>query len=139
VANRTKWTAEKKAAFLDVIAHGGTATKAARAVGLARSRAFELRNEDPAFAEQWEAAWAEGTETMEDEGHRRATEGVTREKGVYHRGALVATEVVTEYSDTLLIFMLKGRKPETYRDNLNVEHGGQVIVRTYGGFDPGTV
>ena len=126
MANRTKLTAEKREQFLDVLSRGGTVTKAARAIGIRRAYAYEVRDREPDFAARWEEAWAEGTETMEDEGHRRATEGVVKEKGVYHRGSLVATEVEIAYSDTLLMFMLKGRKPETYRDNVSLEHTGKA-------------
>ena len=139
MANLTKFTLQKRDAFLAVLSRGGTATKAARAAGITRVRAYQVRDEDPDFAARWDAAWAEGTETMEDDGHRRATEGVTREKGVYHRGLLVGTEVVTEYSDTLLMFMLKGRKPDTYRETLKHQVGGDptndtpILVREYRG------
>jgi hypothetical protein len=29
----------------------------------------------------------------------------------------------------LLIFLLKSRRPATYRDNVKVEHGGQIEVK----------
>ena len=31
-----------------------------------------------------------------------------------------------KYSDNLLMFMLKGRRPETFRDNASIEHSGQT-------------
>jgi hypothetical protein len=49
-----------------------------------------------------------------------------REKGIYHQGVQVGTETVTEYSDTLLIFLLKAKRPEVYRDRTEVKHTGQV-------------
>lgn len=61
---------------------------------------------------------------MEREAYRRAVDGV--EKGVYYKGDRIATE--HEYSDTLLIFMLKARAPEKYRENLKVDHSGSADV-----------
>jgi hypothetical protein len=43
---------------------------------------------------------------------------------VFHQGQEVGQ--VRKYSDTLLIFLLKGRKPDTYRDNVSVEQKGKV-------------
>jgi len=31
---------------------------------------------------------------------------------------------VQRYSDTLLIFLMKARRPDKYRDNVKVEHAG---------------
>jgi transposase-like protein len=126
MANLTKLTREKEAAFLDVLARGGSVTKAARTVGLSRQAMYQRRDADAQLAARWDAAWQEGIETLEDEGIRRATEGVTKEKGVYFRGDLVATEVEINYSDTLLMFFLKGRKPDTYRDNASVKLSGDA-------------
>jgi hypothetical protein len=43
---------------------------------------------------------------------------------VFYQGIQTAT--VRKYSDTLLIFLLKGRKPERYRER--VEHSGKVSL-----------
>ncbi len=51
---------------------------------------------------------------------RRAVEGT--EKPVYQQGRLVGH--VQEYSDTLLIFLLKGRRPEKYGEKLRQEISG---------------
>ena len=50
--------------------------------------------------------------TGEDEAVRRAHDGV--DEPVFYQGK--ACGVVRKYSDTLLIFLLKGRRPEKYRD-----------------------
>jgi hypothetical protein len=49
---------------------------------------------------------------MEDEAVRRAVEGVDRP--IYYRGAVCG--YVTEYSDDLLIRMLKARRKDKYSD-----------------------
>ena len=45
-------------------------------------------------------------------------------KAVYHMGEVVGTE--REYSDTLLIFLLKGAMPEKYHENVKLEHDGSA-------------
>ena len=40
-------------------------------------------------------------------------------KPVYYRGEIVGT--VKEYSDTLLMFLMKGWMPEEFRDNVRAE------------------
>jgi hypothetical protein len=47
-------------------------------------------------------------------------EGV--EEPIVYQGEI--TNTVRRYSDTLLIFLLKARRPEKFRDNVKVEHGG---------------
>ena len=53
---------------------------------------------------------------------RRAAEGTL--KPVYQGGKLVGE--IREFSDTLLIFLLKGKRPEVYRENVKVEHSGKI-------------
>src|SRR5262245_28409092 len=64
---------------------------------------------------------------MKDEAYRRAVDGV--EKNVYQHGHKVGT--VREYSDNLLMFLLKGACPEEFRDNYKAEPDKMTPV-----FDP---
>ena len=48
---------------------------------------------------------------------RRALEG--GEEPVFYQGKIVGS--VRKYSDTLLMFMLKARRPERYRDRVGVD------------------
>lgn len=97
--------------FLVSLASYGNVTAAASAAGVSRGFAYESRHDDPAFASDWDAALDIGTSALEDEARRRAFEGV--EKPIYQGGSLVGQ--VQEYSDTLLIFLLKAHRPK-YRD-----------------------
>jgi len=63
-----------------------------------------------------------GAEALEDEAVRRGHEGWG--EPVFYQGQCVAT--VRKYSDTLLIFLLKGRKPQRYRER--VEHSGKLSL-----------
>jgi hypothetical protein len=80
-------------------------------------RCTNRRAADEAFARAWEDALEQGTDSLEDEARRRALQGV--EKPVFREGRQVGT--VTEYSDTLLIFLLKARRPEKFRDRARFE------------------
>lgn len=75
----------------------------------------------PEFAKAWDEAKILGLDKLEDELLRRAHDGV--EKPVFYKGRKLK-HTIREYSDTLGIFLLKGGKPEKYRER--VEHSGSV-------------
>jgi hypothetical protein len=122
--DRTKRTAEIEDKFLEVLATGASVYKAALAAGIGRRTAYEWREADPEFKARWDEAVDCGVDLMEDEAHRRAVHGVT--KPVYYQGEVCGD--VQEYSDTLMIFQLKARRPEKYRENVDVNHRGNVAV-----------
>lgn len=92
---------------------------ACEAAGVSRRTPYDARGRDEKFAEEWDAIWERTTDEMEAEALRRATVG--RLKPVFQHGRQVGE--VAEYSDTLLMFLLKGRKPDVYRDNPRVVPG----------------
>ena len=59
-----------------------------------------------------------GTAALEDEAIRLAREGV--DKPVFYKGEHCGN--VRRCSDTLLIFMLKARKPDVYCEPASIEH-----------------
>ena len=73
---------------------------------------YHYRQTDEEFGAAWDEALEEGTDRLEDEARRRAVEGC--EENVYYQGKIIDTK--RNYSDTLLIFLLKGRRPEKYRE-----------------------
>jgi hypothetical protein len=108
--------------FLAELAHGASVTAAAEYAGVSRAMAFRWRRDDPEFAQRWEEAMQMGVDRLEDEAHRRAVHGVVRP--VYQGGAKVGE--IREYSDTLLLAILRGKRPEVYArpeaaTNVNVE------------------
>ena len=116
-------TPKKKTQFLDALALTGNVRQAAKAVGFSANRFYVHRRQDPTFAQAWEETMEQAMDTvLEPEAIRRAVEGV--EKPVYHQGRQVGT--VREYSDTLLIFLLKGWKSERYTERREVFHRGAV-------------
>lgn len=115
------FTAARKKRFLSVLLKtGGNVTRAAQAVGQSRAIVYEHREKHPAFRVAWDDAIETATERLEQEAIRRAFEGC--QKPVYQGGELVG--YVQEYSDTLMIFMLKAKRPGVYRERSSVEHSG---------------
>ncbi len=92
--------------------------------GLGRASVYEWRGEEESFAEDWQKALEIGADLLEDEAVRRAKDGV--EEPVYQGGKLVGH--VQKYSDTLLIFLLKGAKPEKYRERSQHELSGAYAI-----------
>ena len=115
---RTIRTDKKRAAFLEALVAGKSVTAACREARLGRTAVYGWRREDEAFAKDWDAALETGTDALEDEAVRRAVEGTL--KPVYQGGKQVGT--VREYSDTLLIFLLKARRPEKFKERAAIEH-----------------
>lgn len=72
------------------------------------------------FSEAWEAALELGTDRLEDEAVRRGVHGTL--KPVYQGGKKVGD--VREFSDILLIFMLKARRPERFKERFAGELSG---------------
>lgn len=139
--SRTQDRAEqlKKAAFLDSYRVLGNISRACRDAGIGRSSFYRWTEHDAAFSAAFRVAGEEAVEALEAEARRRAVEGVVRESGVYHQGTLIATEVETKYSDTLLIFLLKGLRPEKYRERTDVTISGEPPIKVVAGFDPSKV
>lgn len=115
-------TPKREAAFLAALRDGLSVSHAARLSGFSRTAWYARRAADPALAAAWDDACEEGADRLEDEAVRRAVEGVERAKGIYHQGMHIATQTEIEYSDTLLIFLLKGRRPDKYAERRKVDH-----------------
>ena len=112
---------QKKAVFLAAYAEIGTITHAAMRAQVDRTTIYRWRDSDPVFAAALDEADLMAAERLEQEARRRAVEGV--EKPVWHKGQMVGS--VREYSDTLLIFLLKGALPDKYRERVSSEISGQ--------------
>ncbi len=116
--NRTARTDKKRTAFLiSLIETGGNVSRACEVAGLARQRVYEWRTVDEQFALAWDEAVETGTEELEQEARRRAYSGV--DEPVFYQGEACGT--IRKYSDTLLIFLLKGRKPDKYRERFTID------------------
>lgn len=99
----------------------GNVSRACKAAGVSRDAAYDHQRADPAFAAQWADALEQAADWLEREAWRRAVKGV--DKPVYQKGAKVGT--VREFSDPLLIQLLKANKPDKYRENVAMQHTGK--------------
>lgn len=88
--------------FTQHLAKTGNVSKSARLAGVPRRTVYDERDKNPDFAQAWEDALEEGADELEEEARKRALAD----------------------SDTLLIFLLKGLKPDKYRENKRVELAG---------------
>lgn len=123
---RTIRTLKKREAFLTALRAHGNVSEACAAALIGRQSAYEWRRDDPEFAAAWNEALDEAADTMEREAWRRAVEGTEKPVfGSMGRG-LGSGEVgrIREYSDTLLIFMLKAARPEKFRERTETRHTG---------------
>lgn len=115
---RSKLTPKKRAQFLEELAETGNVLLAAELHNLSRRDLYRVRAEDPEFKTAWDEAKNQAADHLEQEARRRALEGW--EEPVFYQGE--RTGLVRKYSDTLLIFLLKGARPEVYRERF--EHSG---------------
>lgn len=122
MANKTTRTPARDAKFLDAIRKGATVSDACAAACYTRSIAYTYRTQDPKFAEAWDEANEDAIERMEREADRRAVEGYDRP--VFHNGVEVGSE--RRFSDVLLIFRLKAKRPDVYRER--TELSGDLTV-----------
>lgn len=116
-----KWTSGRRAAFLKALADSGNVSEAARAAKASRSRAYQLKAEDPDFAAEWADALEVATDALDAEARRRAIDGV--ESPRFHQGKIAGT--VKKYSDTLLMFLLRAHRPDLYRERAGLTNSRQ--------------
>jgi hypothetical protein len=113
------WSRER---FLEAFEETLMVSEACRKLGIHRSTAYAERQRNEEFAVAWHDVEERVTERLEAEAYRRAHDGVV--KPVVSAGKHVTDERV--FSDSLLQFLLKGRRPERYRERMDVQHGGSV-------------
>lgn len=97
---RRDWHDEFLANFLEI----GTVTGAAKATGVDRRTVQVARQRDEEFALKMADIEEQFTEKLEKVAYARAVDG----------------------SDRLVEFLLKARRPDRYRENVKIEHSGQI-------------
>jgi hypothetical protein len=130
---RTRRTTKKdawRATFLAVLAETGNVSEAVSATTVSRRFVYDERARNAEFAAEWDDALDQASDVMEREALRRAVEGwdepVFGSMGQGLGSGQVGT--VRKYSDTLLIFLLKGARPEKFRERTDVRHSGKIDV-----------
>jgi hypothetical protein len=119
-------THPKKRAWLLTFAACGSIKKTARALQTDHKLHYYWLAHDPTYLDAFDAAKHLATQTLADEAVRRGRDGLKR--AVYYKGQIVGYE--REYSDTLLIFLLKAWQPEIYGDKTKHDHvvSGDITV-----------
>jgi len=106
---------KKRAYLTSLVESGGNKFKAAHLAGIHFTTPYTSQwRDDEEFQEALRTiAEPAAADRAEDEARRRAIDGVEEPVGWY-QGSSGGT--VTRYSDTLLIFLMKGANPEKYAD-----------------------
>jgi hypothetical protein len=111
---RLRLTKARQAGFLKTLAGTGNVTAAAALAGTSRTRVYEFRKIDPAFAAAWDEAEEMAADALEAEARRRGVEGV--QEPLVSAGRIVRDDegqpiAIRRYSDNLLLALLKARRP----------------------------
>jgi transposase-like protein len=106
----TDATAKKQAAIYKSLSLGNSVAAACRSARINRSTYYRWLDADEEFKKAVADAIEEGTDRLEDEAKRRAM----------------------KQSDTLIIFLLKARRPDKYKDRVENQHtgrdGGPIVI-----------
>jgi hypothetical protein len=99
---------------------------------MVRQVAYRIREADASFAAQWDQALEDYADKLEREADRRAHDGLLKKKFLRNGDPVIDPEtgqqyIEREYSDTLLIFRLKGLRPKVYRENIDHTSGGEKL------------
>lgn len=113
-------------AILEGYRNTGTIVGGCKEAGVSRQLHDLWMAKRPEYKEAFEAVKQEYVDSLLAEATRRARDGV--EKGVWFQGVRVGKE--RQYSDNLLMFLIKGKMPE-YRDHnvISGPDGGPVQIQ----------
>ena len=127
-ARETGW----KPVFLRSLRKLGIVGPACAVAKIHRSTAYRHYDKDPVFARAWESALEDACDRLEKEAIRRAAVGTL--KPVFYKGEQCGS--IREYSDTLLIFMLKAYRPEKFRESFDYDKLAEAMLRAQGQLPP---
>jgi|TARA_Y100000310_G_scaffold323853_1_gene384848 hypothetical protein len=108
-------TANKRNRFLEHLAGCGNVSESAKVAKADLSSLYGWRNGDQDFAYAWTLALEVAGDLLEAEARRRA---LGYDEAVYNRAG-EQVDTIKKYSDRLLIFLLKGAKPDKYGDRFS--------------------
>ena len=126
-----------KHAFLESYAQWANISFACECAGVPRQNVYQWQEHDQTFALAMRQAGDAATERLEKEAWRRATEGSPYTRTSYYRGEPVGTDHKIEYSDQLMMLLLRARRPDLYREKVDVSV--QQVVKAIAGVDPASV
>ena len=114
--NQAKITEAAKETWLDSFRASGNFALSCRRIKYTQQAVRKWLKNDPEFVRKYEEAKEESIAVLEAELRRRAVHGI--DKPVWYKGEQVG--VVKEFSDVLLMFLLKSLRPEVYRDRVDI-------------------
>jgi hypothetical protein len=125
-----KRTAGRMRAFLAAYEQTGRVAEAAAIAGITRMMHYRKLETDPAYRQAFEAAEERAAQTLEDEAVRRAVEGVRHPVTYKGKPVKLGRRILyqIQYSDTLLIALLKRFRPALYRDQAVTEQTGSADI-----------
>lgn len=119
MADLTHLTDVAKTKLLAKLATGASISASAKAAGVHRQTYYDWRKSDEEFSELADQAIEMGTDSLEDSALRQARQGNT----------------------TLMVLLLKSRRPDKYKDRSALEHSGPngsaIVVTTIRDHHPG--
>lgn len=117
-----------KARFLKVFAQNGNVSGSCRSAKVGRRTVYDWLAADATFKRLYDEAHDDALDALEEEARRRAVDGVL--EPVYQGGEKVGT--IRKYSDALLTLLLKGKRPDTFRERHEVtgKNGGPLHTQT---------
>lgn len=113
---------ELKMVFCRAYARHGIVSDGLSAAGISRRTYYRWRRNDESFAENCVMAEEMANDFLEREARRRAMEGFDRP--VIYKGQI--TETYKDYSDSLMTVLLKGNRPDKFKERSEVKHGGKI-------------
>lgn len=119
---RPRFNEVLQAAFLAAYSGCGRVSRSAEIAKIAHDDHYRWIKDDPTYPPRFEIARQKAITFLEDVAVQRATEGWL--EPVFYQGEECGT--VRKFSDTLLIFTLKGNAPEKYRERTDTKHSGEV-------------
>lgn len=102
----------------------GNILRACVAASVGRSTVYSEWMNSASFKELYDQAVEDAADVLEEEARRRAVDGVN--KPVFQGGKRVG--VICEYSDALLMFLLKGKRPRVFRERMDHTHNGKLTL-----------
>lgn len=132
----------KQRMFLGALCEHGNIERAAELATICRRTHYNWLIGDAKYAAAFAKAQKLAATLLEDEARRRAVDGVRRLK--FHEGKVITIEVPDpkpddpentkevpyvehEFSDGLLMFLLKANAPDKFRDRVDLEGGLGVV------------
>ena len=119
--------------YLHALERTGTLTSACKAARIRFGTVYVWRETDLEFSLAEQAARNAFADGLEEEAIRRARLGVLRP--VYQMGQRVG--FTQEYSDSLLLALLKAHRPDKYRERVDLNVA--PVIKQVAGFDPADV